>query len=227
MRTFVPYRIAFMFLLLPFLASALEAGDDVVSKEFITEPPTLISLGFEWQIDGDDNRNAEVAVFYREIGDKEWKQGLSLLRLQREATISGPMSYTAPNMFAGSIFDLSPGAEYECRFVLTDPDGVSGKAEYFVTVRTRPEPVPFAGGRIYHVYPGGYKGPKETPAFTGLGAAYFMGSSHTDNYDITNVDDNCIEADGAAHNSWRCRRLRAPPVAGYISGRPRFCLILM
>lgn len=182
MRMFVPYRIAFMLLLLPFLANALEAGDDVVSIEFITEPPTLISLGFEWQIDGDDNRNAEVAVFYRKTEDKEWKQGLSLLRLQREATISGPMSYTAPNMFAGSIFDLNPGAEYECRFVLTDPDGVRGKAEHLVTVRTRPEPVPFAGGRIYHVYPGGYKGPKESPAFTGLGSAYFMGASHTDNY---------------------------------------------
>jgi hypothetical protein len=182
MRIFAPYRIAFIFLLLPCFANALEAGDDVVSKEFITEPPTLISLGFEWQIDGDNNRNAEAAVFYRKPGDKEWKQGLPLLRLQREPTISGPMAYTAPNMFAGSIFDLNPGTEYECRFVLTDPDGTSGKTEYIVTVRTRPEPMPFAAGQVYHVYPGGYKGPKETPAFTGLGAAYFKGSSHTDNY---------------------------------------------
>jgi len=105
MRIIAPYRIAFILLFLSFLASALEAGNTVVSKEFIAEPPTLISLGFEWQIDGDDNRNAEVAVFYREMGDKEWKQGMPLLRLQREPTISGPMSYTAPNMFAGSIFE--------------------------------------------------------------------------------------------------------------------------
>jgi hypothetical protein len=182
MRTFVPCRIALAFLFVLFLANALKASDGVVSNEFITEPPTLISLGFEWQIDGDDNRNAEVGVFYRKIGDKEWKQGLPLLRLQREQTISGPMQYIAPNMFAGSIFDLEPGGEYECRFVLSDPDGVSGKSKNLVTVRTRSEPTPFPGGRIYHVYPGGYKGPKETPAFTGLGAAYFMGSSHTDNY---------------------------------------------
>ena len=92
------------------------------------------------------------------------------------------MSYAAPNMFAGSILDLEPGTEYACRVVLADTDGVSGKAEFIVTVRTRPEPKPFAGGRVYHVYPGGYKGPKETPAFTGLGAAYFTGSSHTDNH---------------------------------------------
>jgi hypothetical protein len=91
------------------------------------------------------------------------------------------MAYTAPNMFAGSIFDLEPGTEYECRFVLTDPDGIDGKTEYHVAVRTRPEPKPFAGGQVYHVYPGGYKGPRQAPAFTGLGAAYFMGSSHTDN----------------------------------------------
>jgi len=70
-----PYQIAFMFLFLPIFANALEAGDDVVSKEFITEPPTLISLGCEWPIDGDNSRNAEAAVFYRKIGDKEWKQG--------------------------------------------------------------------------------------------------------------------------------------------------------
>jgi len=169
-------------LFLPLFANALEAGDNVVSKEFITEPPTLIALGFEWMIGGDDNRNAAVAVFYRPKGDPSWKQGLPLLRLQNEPTVSGPMAYTAPNMFAGSIFDLEPGTEYECRLVLTDPDGTDGKTEYLVTVGTRPEPKPFAGGQVYHVYPGGYKGSRQAPAFTGLGAAYFMGSSHTDNH---------------------------------------------
>ena len=181
MCTFALHRFEVILFLL-FFTGNLAAADKVVSKEFITETPTLISLGFEWQIDGDDNRNAEVGVFYRKIGDKEWKRGLPLLRLQREQTISGPMQYIAPNMFAGSIFDLEPGSEYECRFVLADPDGVTGKSEKLVTIRTRSEPKPFPGDRVYHVYPGGYKGPKETPAFTGLGAAYFMGSSHTDNY---------------------------------------------
>jgi len=182
MRIHTAHKIAFAFLLLPLFANALEAGDKVVSREFLTEPPTLISLGFEWQIDGDDNRNAAVAVFYRHKLDPSWKQGLPLLRLQNEPTVSGPMAYTAPNMFAGSLFDLEPGTEYECRFVLTDPDGIEGKTEYLVTVGTRPEPKPFAGGQVYHVYPGGYKGPRQAPAFTGLGAAYFTGSSHTDNH---------------------------------------------
>ena len=41
----------------------LSAADKTTVKEFITEPPTLVSLGFEWRIDGDDNRNATVSVF--------------------------------------------------------------------------------------------------------------------------------------------------------------------
>lgn len=66
-------------------------------------------------------------------------------------------------MFAGSIFDLEPATEYECRLVLSDPDGVEGKAEHIVTVRTRFEPKPAAGGRVYHVYPADYMGPKQEP----------------------------------------------------------------
>src|SRR5207302_4893329 len=75
-----------------------------------------------------------------------------------------------------------PGAEDECRFQLVDPDGVSGKREQLVTVRTRVEPKPFAGGRTYHVYPPGYNGAKQEPAFTGLLAAYYTGSSSSDNF---------------------------------------------
>jgi len=176
------HKFTFSFLFLTLFVNALAAADRVVPKEFITEPSTLISLGFEWRIEGDDNHNAEVSVSYRKKGDQTWKQGLPLLRLQHEQTKSGPLQYTAPNMFAGSIFDLEPGVEYECRFVVSDPDGVDGKSENIVTVRTRSEPKPFADGRVYHVYPAGYEGQKQEPAFTGLGAAYFMGSSHTDNF---------------------------------------------
>src|SRR5688572_9429778 len=164
------------------LANTLAAADRVGAGEFITEPATLMSLGFEWLTDGDDNRNAEVSVFYRKKGEAAWKQGLSLFRLQREQINSGVISYTAPNMFAGSIFDLEPGTDYECRFLLTDPDGVDGQSENIVTVRTRTEPKPFEAGRVYHVYPPGFTGEKQTPAFTCLLAAYYMGSSSADNH---------------------------------------------
>ena len=56
----------------------------VTSGEFMVDPPTLINLGFEWMIDGDDNRNATVEVSYRKKGDRDWKAALPLFRLQQE-----------------------------------------------------------------------------------------------------------------------------------------------
>ena len=158
------------------------AADRTVSREFITEPATLISLGFEWRIDGDDNRNAAVAVAYRKMGEAAWKEGLPFLRIGGERINENALQFITPHMLAGSIFDLDADTEYECRFTLSDADGVDGKAENTVTVRTRPEPKPAAGGKTYHVYPPGYKGDRQQPAFTGLLGAYYTGSSHSDNF---------------------------------------------
>jgi len=159
---------------------ALEAASRTTSGEFITERPTLVSLGFEWHIDGDDNHNAAVSVFYRKKGEQAWKEGLPLLRLDHERINENALQYIVPNMFAGSIFDLEPGTDYECRLVLADPEGVDGKAENIVTVHTRPEPMPASGGKVYHVYPPGFNGQKQEPAFTGLQAAYYTGSNGAD-----------------------------------------------
>src|SRR3974377_279170 len=101
-------------------ALSLHAADRVTAGEFYAERPTLISLGFEWSIDGDDNRNSSVAVSYRKKGEAAWKEGPPLLRLGGERINENAFAYVVPNMFAGSIFDLEPGAEYECRFVLRD-----------------------------------------------------------------------------------------------------------
>ena len=75
-------------------------------------------------------------------------------------------------MFAGSVLDLEPDTEYECRFEMSDPDGVDGNKQETATVRTRPEPKPFADGRVFHAYPAGYKGSKEKEAFTGIAGAF-------------------------------------------------------
>ena len=95
-------------------------------------------------IDGDDNRNAAVAVQYHKKGTASWKEALPLLRLQNEeAGGSLTPAHVVPNMFAGSILDLEPDTEYECRLQMSDPDGVDGNKQKIVTVRTRPEPKPF------------------------------------------------------------------------------------
>lgn len=153
----------------------------VTAGEFVIEPATLINLGFEWMIDGDDNRNSSVEVRYRKKGDKDWKPGLPLLRLQKERINSDPvLDVIVPNIFAGSILDLEPATEYECEFALKDPDGVKGEAKKTVTVKTRPEPMPAAGGRTFHVYPHGFKGQKQEPAFEGLLCAYYLSCAGTD-----------------------------------------------
>ncbi len=157
--------------------SAAATDTKVTPGELVVDPPTLINLGFEWLIDGDANRNASVEVSYRRQGDPNWRRGMPLLRLQGE-TISQPNSWhlVSPNMFAGSILDLQPDTAYEARFVLTDPDGVAGEpasVTRIVNVRTRPEPVPYTGGRIYHVYPPSHTGAKLEPSFEGIMCAYY------------------------------------------------------
>ena len=51
---------------------ASENPNAVVPGELFTEPPTLINLGFEWLIQGDENRNARVEVWYRKTGEASW-----------------------------------------------------------------------------------------------------------------------------------------------------------
>jgi len=149
--------------------------------EFLIDPPTLINLGFEWFVDGDDNRNGGVAVSYRKHGATAWREALPLLRVQHERITNGQqLDVIAPNMFAGSVLDLEPDTEYDVRLVASDPDGIVGPPQKVVSVRTRKEPQPSAGGRVFHVYPPGFKGQKSEPAFEGLMCAYNLTCSGTD-----------------------------------------------
>ena len=153
----------------------------VTPGEFLIEPPTLENLGFEWFIDGDANRDASVAVSYRAQGANEWQPALPLLRLGGERISSRTqLDVIVPRMFAGSVLDLEPDTAYEVRFVMSDPDGVDGPAAKTMTVRTRPEPMPFSGGRVFHVYPPGFEGEKQEPAFEGLMCAYNLTCAGTD-----------------------------------------------
>ena len=90
-------------------APAVVDPNSVAPGELFVEPPTLINLGFEWFIEGDDNRNASVAVSYRRSGESAWKEALPLLRLKGERVYSqSQVDVIAPNMFAGSVLDLAP-----------------------------------------------------------------------------------------------------------------------
>jgi hypothetical protein len=176
--------------------------NQVKPGKLVVEPPTLTCLGFEWYVEGDDNHNATVEVWYRKKGESAWKEALPLFRIQNEESIfafpptktsddfwatpiygatNNRIDYVAPNLFAGSILDLEPDTRYECKFIMSDPDGLRGSshgrktAQKIVTVRTRAEPKPFEGGKVYHVYPRDYMGAKQEPAFINLLSAYYIG----------------------------------------------------
>ncbi len=215
------------------IASRADAQKTTTAGEFSVEPPTLLSLGFDWKIAGDDNRNASVDVSYRKRGDSTWKKGLPLLRLQHEWVNGGPpqandnpflprtpFDYVVPNMFSGSILNLEPDTEYECRFVMTDPDGIQGVTTRSAIVKTRKEPMPATGGKTYHVYPVDWKGPKQEPAFTGLMSAYYMGTSH---YDYENAwparvkPGDVILVHAGLYVSDRFHYMNGPARPGYLS----------
>lgn len=171
------------------LTDAAAANNAVKPGDFIVERPTLLSLGFEWKIGGDDNRNAAVAVTYRKVGQVAWLRALPLFRMGGEF-IAGPKpqygpnyyNYTVPPGFAGSVLNLQPDTEYEVHFVMSDPDG--GAAEKTVTVRTRAVPKPASGGQVYHVYPHSHKAPLGSNEFIGLLAAYYIGADESDHSNV-------------------------------------------
>ena len=90
-----------------FVCATLRAGNGVKAGNFVVERPTLICLGFEWEISGDDNRNAAVDVSYRRSGATDWKQALPLVRIGGERLPRREnLDYTVPDGFAGSILNL-------------------------------------------------------------------------------------------------------------------------
>ncbi len=65
------HRILLTIIMVCVIASGAKAAENaVIPGEFVVERPTIKSLGFEWKITGDDNRNSAVDVTYRKTGDK-------------------------------------------------------------------------------------------------------------------------------------------------------------
>jgi hypothetical protein len=164
-----------LFLNLFLAAVGAVAENSTLAGDFVVEHPTLLNLGFEWVIRGDANRNATVTVEFRAVGESGWRAALPLVRIGGENVYRRRenLDYTVPEGFAGSILNLRPDTEYECRFLLADPDGASGQLAHIVQVRTRSEPQPSKLGRTLHVYPPDYHGSRQEPSFTCLLQAYY------------------------------------------------------
>ncbi len=162
-------RVLIMSMALVLLWVAPAPGaDNLTAEELVVEPPTLICLGFQWYGEGDDNLNATAMVEYRKAGESEWKPAMDMIRVRYKST---PPDDVAP-LLAGSIFDLEPGTEYECRLTLKDPDGVEGESQKIVKTSTRAVPTTPGDGEVRHLYPVDHKGEMEEPGYKNLlGAA--------------------------------------------------------
>lgn len=177
------------------LAGAARGQDKLVPGELFVERPTLICLGFDWGFSGDANGNASLKAEYRKAGETAWRGQLPMYRSGGDGCNYGNSKYPdpklkgqpalvwqAPTSFMGSLLDLEPGTEYEVRLEWSDPDGVEGEAVKTLKLRTRPEPRPFEGGEVRHVYPKGFKGPKEEPAYGNVMHAVNGFATWCDNY---------------------------------------------
>ncbi len=108
-------------------------GDNLIHPTTpVLDRPTLITIGIQLPVTGDDNYNAAVSVRYRKTGDATWKQGQPLYRVHPDSTLP----YVIAPQFAGSIFDLRPATSYEIQLHLTDPDGPVDQT-YSLTATTR------------------------------------------------------------------------------------------
>jgi hypothetical protein len=150
----------------PGAADALAPLADATTPGRLTSYSTLISAGFEWRIDGDDNGNCVVTLEYRKTGESAWRPAQPLLRVEHGIWTHGE---DPGNLLAGSLFFLAPATAYEARLTLDDPDG--GAAQQVVSFATRDAP-PASTQRTLHVVPGAGGG-TGTPAdpFRGLAAA--------------------------------------------------------
>ncbi len=148
-RNYIKLLTGILFsILLLFVIKSSVVQNFTIPGEVVTPYPTIINLGVEWNIKGDDNLNGTVTVQFREKGTSDWKQGMPLRRVPA-GKIYG---FKWGNKHSGSIFDLNPNTLYEIKLNLNDPDG--GSAEKIVEVATRPVPVVNDSAEIIELLPG-------------------------------------------------------------------------
>jgi hypothetical protein len=142
-------------------------GDEVVAGEPRVDV-TFQSAGVYWPVSSDNNRNASLTLDYRPAGTSTWLRGAPAMRATPTTVVDGaPLGL---NHLAASALLLQPGAAYEVRATIADPDG--GGAQRTFNVITRTEPVASALSTTRYVVPGsgGGAGTQADP-YRGLQAA--------------------------------------------------------
>src|SRR5437867_5508536 len=84
-------------------------ADDVLHPGSVNlDRPTLVTLGVQLLVSGDDDHDAQVTVRYRVAGTPDWRDAIPLFRVHPESVVGR----TVLEQFAGSLFDLSPASTY-------------------------------------------------------------------------------------------------------------------
>jgi hypothetical protein len=125
------------------IASPAQADDVLRILEVRVDRPTVHALGVQVTISDDDDLDAEIRVQVRPAGGV-FRDATSLWRVRPERS-----TLSIPAQFAGSVFDLTPGTDYEIQLHAIDPDGTDEMRS--VTARTRDVPRDPASPRIVSV----------------------------------------------------------------------------
>jgi hypothetical protein len=134
-RRILPRGLALGALLVLLAAAApARAANSLTVMDPTLDMPTVVTLGVQLLITGDDNFNATVTVRYRVTGTSAWSTGMPLFRVHPEQLQSG----APPAQFAGSIFFLRPDTSYDIELHAVDPDG--GDFTKTLTGKTLPVP---------------------------------------------------------------------------------------
>src|SRR5688572_20080114 len=99
-----------------FTAQPITVGD------IEADPPTVHTVGLSLPVlNGDENHDASVRVYYRQVGTSTWNDALPLQRVRPDALSRAvPSKFPIVEQFAGSIFDLHSDSTYEVRLAIDD-----------------------------------------------------------------------------------------------------------
>jgi len=151
-----------LLLVFTFLISivSVQAQDEVMPGT-IRIDATFENISVNYEILGDENRNSELSISYREAGVGEFEEAAITMRAYPGLIIDG--NTTNYNFHAGSVMFLSPGSTYELQFELTDPDGGDLTTTQFVTTKAIPQPAEFSNIRYVSPGDGGGNGTESSP----------------------------------------------------------------
>ena len=187
-------------------AAIAKAGNNnaVVPGKLEMEPATLACLGVKWIVTGDANSDSRVELMFRKSGQKAWRRGMGLFRVESAAVPEQERPGPMETLLAGGVIGLEEGTEYELHLALKDPDG--GGTVRILTDRTKKAPRAYPGGRVLHAIPGEGGG-------TGTAADPFRGLAAAD--EAVRPGDTVLVHRGVYRGEWTVRRDGEPgkPIA--------------